>query len=298
METLKTNDHNIRITDAHVHFWDLSKMSYPWLNEAAAINKSFGLADYQEATAGIPVLNMIFVQCECLPEEYQTEVDYVTDLATHDSRIRGIVAYFPLEAADAAEKLQLLTHNKLVKGIRRLEELPDTLYRNPSFIANMGLLLQCGLSFDLCVKAHQLPGVIALVQAAPDNRYMLDHFGKPAIQAGAFDPWKRDIMELAKNTNVHCKLSGLVTEADWHGWTITDLQPYVDIILEHFGPDRVAFGGDWPVVTLASSYGRWYDTAMELCKGLAPPELDRVFYQNALDFYRIDSAATLSSTRL
>lgn len=288
MATLNTSYSGLRITDAHVHFWDLSKMSYPWLDEVPTIKKSFGPIEYQEATKKIPILNMIFLQCDCLPNEYQTEVNYVTQLATEDSRIRGIVAYFPLESDDAAEKIQELATNKLVKGIRRLEEEPFTLYGNPNFIANMDLLRRHNLSFDLCVKAHQLPAALKLVQTAPDIRYMLDHFGKPAIRTKEFSQWQHHIAKLAKNPNVYCKLSGLVTEADWNQWTIADLQPYVDVVLEHFGPSRLAFGGDWPVVTLASGYHRWFDTALQLCHTLSADDLNRVFYQNALDLYQID----------
>jgi len=289
MTTLNTNYNGLRITDAHVHFWDLAKMSYPWLDEVPTIKKSLGLNEYQAATNGISVSNLIFLQCECLPNEYQTEVDYVTQLAEQDSRIRGIVAYFPLESDQAAEKLEVLTTNGLVKGIRRLEEEPISLYGNPRFAARMELLRRHDLSFDLCVKAHQLPATLKLVQAAPDVHYMLDHFGKPAIKTGEFKQWQNHMRELAENPHVYCKLSGLVTEADWKQWTIANLQPYVDVVLEYFGPNRLAFGGDWPVVTLASTYIRWFDTALQLCHTLSPDDLRRVFYQNALDFYQIDS---------
>ncbi len=289
MKTLNTNYSSFRITDAHVHFWDLSRMTYPWLDDVPDIQKSFGLMEYREATKGLPISNLVFVQCECLPGEYQMEVDYVTQLAEEDSRIRGIVAFFPLESDNAPEKLQALAMNRLVKGIRRLEEESATLYGHPVFMAHMELLRLHQLSFDLCVKAHQLPAAVKLVQAAPDVRYMLDHFGKPAIRTGEFAQWKQHIKELAENPHVYCKLSGLVTEADWERWTVANLQPYVDVVLEHFGPSRVAFGGDWPVVTLASDYLRWFDTAMQLCRTLSPDERNGICYQNALDFYQIDT---------
>lgn len=289
MTTLHSTYGDLQITDAHVHLWDLTKMNYPWLDQVPAIKCSFGLPEFQAATEGLPVSNMVFLQCECLPGEYQTEIDYVTELARKDTRIRGIVAYFPLEAADADEKLSILSANQLVRGIRRLEEAPVSLYGNPRFVARMERLHQQGFSFDLCVQAHQLPAALKLVQAAPDVRYMLDHFGKPAIRTGEFTAWRDQIKELAENPNVHCKLSGLVTEADWDRWTITDLQPFVDVVLEHFGPGRLVFGGDWPVLTLASTYKRWLDTALQLCGALSPAERTAVFYQNALDFYRINA---------
>src|SRR5690606_7891150 len=141
---------------------------------------------------------------------------------------------------------------------------------NPLFIANMKLLNHHHLSFDLCVKAHQLPAALKLVEIAPDTRYMLDHFGKPPIRTNGFTQWQHQMRELAENPNVYCKLSGLVTEADWKQWILADLQPYMDVALKYFGPNRIAFGGDWPVVTLASSYTRWFDTARQLCGTLSP----------------------------
>lgn len=276
-----------QITDAHVHFWDLKSLNYPWLDDVPAIKRSFGLADYEAATEGIPVSDMIFVQCECLPSEYHAEVDYVTELAKTETRIRGIIAYFPLEAPDAAERLHLLTRNTLVKGVRRLEEEPTSLYRDSRFLSNMSLLNRLNLSFDLGVKAHQLPAAVHLVQAAPDNRYILDHFGKPAIKTREFAQWRSNIRALAEHPHVYCKLSGLVTEADWKAWDINDLQPYMDTVLEYFGPHRLAFGGDWPVVTLASSYTRWFEVAQQLCHTLAPRDMDNLFYRNALNFYQI-----------
>ncbi len=288
MTTIHTNYNNIKVTDAHVHFWDIAGLEYPWLDDVQPINRTFGLADYRQATTGLPIERMIFVQCECLPEQYRQEVTYVSRLAKQDNRICGIVPYFPLEAADAGIGLQSLLSNPLVKGIRRLQEETTSLYDNPAFVAALDLLRRHDLSFDLCVKAHQLPAAVRLVEQQPGNRYMLDHFGKPDINGGDFANWKSRIMTLASNPNVHCKLSGLVTEADWKRWSIGDLQPYVETVLECFGTNRIVFGGDWPVVTLAATYGHWFETAMLLCDRLTAAEKYRIFYRNALDFYRID----------
>src|SRR5690606_41527692 len=112
-----------------------------------------------------------------------------------------------------------------------------------------------------------------------------DHFGKPGSRTSEFTVWRGQIKELAENPNVHCKLSALVTEADWKRWTITDLQPFVDVVMDLFGPNRLVFGGDWPVVTLASTYKRWLDTALQFCGALSTSERIAVFYQNGLDFY-------------
>ncbi|GAA4800621.1 amidohydrolase family protein [Olivibacter ginsenosidimutans] len=287
MNKSNTNAIDLRITDAHAHFWDLKQMNYPWLNEVAPINQSFGLTEYNQATADVPISNIIFIQCECLPDEYLQELNYVSQLAAQDSRICGIIPFFPLESDDAHEQIRVLTSNPLVKGIRRLEEEPSSLYKNPRFVANMELLHQHKFSFDLGVKAHQLAAALSLVQAAPDNHYILDHFGKPAIRTKEFSQWRYHMMELAAHPHVYCKLSGLLTEADWKKWAIIDIQPYVDTALEFFGPKRITFGGDWPVVTLAADYNRWFNTAIQLCRALSQDDMHSIFYQNALDFYQI-----------
>src|SRR5690606_5547717 len=136
-------------------------------------------------------------------------------------------------------------------------------------------------------KAHQVPAGLQLGADAPADRSMLYHFGKAAIKTAAFTSWRDHIKSLAEHPTVFCKLTGLVTEADWEAWAVVDLQPYVDTALEYFGPDRLIFGGDWPVVTLASNYMRWYETARELCDALAPADIDKIFHHNALNFYQI-----------
>jgi len=288
MTALNTDYNSVPITDAHVHFWDITRFAYPWLAEVPEINRTFGLNEYRQATSSIPIEKMIFVQCECSPHQYVEEVGFISQLAERDGRICGIVAYGPLEKANAEAKLQAILANPLVKGIRRLQEDPIRLYENPIFVDNMNLLRTHNLSFDLCVKAHQLQAAVRLVEQQPDNRYILDHFGKPNIKGDGFENWKLQIRRLASYPNVYCKLSGLVTEADWQRWTFDDLRPYVETVFKCFGTDRVVFGGDWPVVTLAASYSRWFNTAWQLCNKLSPDEQYRVFYQNALDFYRIN----------
>lgn len=279
----------MQITDAHVHFWDLSLMSYPWLEEVPEIKKSFGLSEYNIATKGLPVKNMIFVQCECLPTQYEQEISYITQLAKQDNRIKGIVCYCPLEKKDAPEQLQKLTENKLIKGVRRLEENPVSLYKNPVFIEYLSLLNTYNLTFDIGIKACQLPAAISLVETRPDVKFMLDHLGKPDVRRKDFHEWKNHITILSKNLNVYCKLSGLVTEANLSGWQTSDLKPYVDTIFSHFGTGRVVFGGDWPVVTLASDYHRWYHTALELCQELTDTDLEKIFHLNAIHFYQIEA---------
>src|SRR3546814_7185792 len=171
----------MKITDAHVHFWDVDKLEYPWLNEVPDIRLTFDLPAYQKATQDLEIANIIFVQCECLPEQYPQENTYLTGLARRDKPIKGMVSWLPLENPGAEELLETLKANPLIKGIRRLEESPESLYRQPAFIENMDLLTQSNLTMDLCIKHHQFPAVLNLIDKKPDNRYILDHLGKPGI---------------------------------------------------------------------------------------------------------------------
>lgn len=143
------------------------------------------------------------------------------------------------------------------------------------------------LPFDLCIRHHQLAETIALVKQCPNVRFVLDHLGKPDVKGRQMEPWASHLVQLAELPNVTCKLSGLVTEADWQMWTPADLQPYIDHALAVFGPERVMFGGDWPVSQLATDYARWLETAEVSLKRLDEAEKDRIFYTNAWNFYRL-----------
>ncbi len=149
------------------------------------------------------------------------------------------------------------------------------------------MLAEYDLGFDICIRHGQLPSVIRLVDLAPDTRFVLDHMAKPAIRDGTTEPWRRQIQELARRDNVVCKLSGLVSEADHSRWTVDDLRPYVETVLDAFGPGRLMFGGDWPVVLVASSYHAWLDAAMQLTTSLSPAEARSVWWETGSSFYRL-----------
>ncbi|NGM60930.1 amidohydrolase family protein [Sphingobacterium sp. SGG-5] len=275
----------VKISDAHVHFWNVEKIKYPWLDNFPKINMNLGIEEYDEAIGDIQIENIVFVQCECEPNRYRDELHYINHIAQTDHRIQAIVSYFPLEyVQDDKELADLLREFPLIKGIRRLEEHPSSLYKNTNFIRQMDLLLKYDLSFDLCVTASQIPAAVGLVESKPEHRFVLDHFGKPNIKANEFKAWEKAIKRIAAHPQTYCKLSGLVTEADWQNWDVATLKPYFHTVLKYFGSDRLMFGSDWPVVTLATSYDKWYSAAIELCDGL---DLHRIFYANTLNFYKI-----------
>ena len=280
---------NFPIVDTHVHLWNPAKLRYPWLEEVPPLNRSFLLADYQAACGGIDVEAMVFVQCDAHPEDGLKETAWVTSLAKDEPRIKGIVAWAPLEKSEEAESvLEELADNSLVKGVRRLiqsESLEFCL--QPNFIKGVQMLEKFGFSFDICISHPQLANTVQFVKSCPDVQFILDHIGKPGIKDQRLEPWKLDIKALSALPNVSCKISGLVTEADVDNWTSDDLKPYIDHVVECFGFDRVIYGSDWPVSTLATEYPRWVETLNWAVEGCSDDELRKLFHDNAVRFYRI-----------
>lgn len=278
------------IVDTHLHLWDLGRLRYPWLASEPALNRSHRMADYRAACGSVAVAKMVFLQCDCDPAQFAAECDWVTEVAQEDPRLRGIVPWAPLERGEGAlPALERLAANPLVKGVRRLiQSEPDPEFcLRPDFVRGIQLLPRFGLTFDLCIKHLQLANTIRLVRQCPDVKFILDHIAKPDIKSGRLDPWRAELRELAALPNTWCKLSGLATEADHGRWTAADLRPYIDHVMTCFGPDRVLFGGDWPVSTLATDYPRWVETVDAALAGCTPDELHRVYVRNAEKFYRV-----------
>lgn len=278
------------IVDTHLHIWDLERLRYPWLNDVPKLNKSHLIEDYRRACDGVDVAKMVFLQCECDPAQFQQEVEWVTNVATEDSGIRGIVAWAPLEKGEAAtDSLAGLAANPHVRGIRRIIqfETDPEFCLQPDFVRGVQLLADFGMSFDICIKCHQMENTIKLVRRCPDVRFILDHIGKPNIRERELEPWAIHLRELANCDNVWCKVSGLVTEADFEAWTIDDLRPYLEHVFDSFGFHRAMFGGDWPVSTQATEYPRWVQTLDTVLKDCSRDELRRFYVTNAEDFYRV-----------
>jgi L-fuconolactonase len=279
------------IADTHVHLWDPARLRYRWLDGSAPLNRPFLLPDYAAATAGLPVTRMVFVQCECRPDQALAEAAWVTELAATEPRLQGLVAYAPLELGDAARPtLEQLAASPLVKGVRRLQQAePDPAFcLRPDFVRGVQALADYGLSCDLCLKGdEQLAHTLTLVRQCPQVRFMLDHIGKPFIKERRREPWAGYVRQLAALPNTWCKVSGLVTEADWAAWTPADLAPYLETVAAAFGPDRLCFGGDWPVCTLASPYRRWAETLAGATAAWPAAHRQRLWHDNALAFYRL-----------
>ena len=280
---------NFPIVDTHVHLWHPKQLRYPWLKDVPNLNRPFLLQDYSDAYQDLNIESIVFVQCDTHPDDGLKETTWVTSLAAVEPKIKGIVAWAPLEEGEqVAPFVEKLAEESLVKGIRRLIQSEDIDFCiQPNFVKGVKTLSRFNLSFDLCIFHPQLSNTISLVEQCPNVQFILDHIGKPDIKNQLFDPWKQEITKLASFENVYCKISGLVTEADHDSWTPEDLQPYIEHVIEAFSFDRVIYGSDWPVSTLASDYPRWVQTLKEAVSGCSTDELNRLFHDNAIEFYKL-----------
>jgi L-fuconolactonase len=259
----------------------------PWLDAEPRLNKPFGLPEFETATAGLNVESFVYVQVDTTPAYGLLEARW----AAQHPRVGAIVAWAPMEDGPVVRTVleELLRIDPRIRGVRRLlqsEPDPDFAMR-PEFISGVRLLPTYDLSFDICIKHYQLPASIQLVRSCPETRFILDHIAKPDIRASSLDPWREQMAELASLPNVVCKISGMVTEADHSRWTVQELQPYVEHVLKVFGEDRVMFGGDWPVVTVAAEYRRWVDTLAQLTDHVSAEAKTKLWRHNTRRVYRL-----------
>jgi L-fuconolactonase len=278
------------IVDSHLHIWDVDRLRYPWLRNIPLLDRTYSLADYNAACAETRVAAMVFLQCEVDPSQFVDEAAWVTEQAALDPRIEAMVCWAPLELGDAARPhIERLKEFALLRSIRRIVkfEADHDYCLRPGFVAGVRSLADHGLGFDLCISADQLESATRLADLCPNVPMILDHLGTPHIRDGAFEPWRRQLADLARRPNVICKISGLATEADHARWTPRDLRPYLLAALESFGPDRLVFGGDWPVATQATSYSRWIAVVDKVFADLSADELRAIFAENARRTYRL-----------
>lgn len=278
------------IVDAHVHLCDPDRFTYSWMKGAPALNRQVLPADFTAAAAPVTVDRIVFVEVDVDRPQHVAEAEWITGLAKTDRRIGAIVASLPLEQGKkVVPDLDRLRRNPLLRGVRRLiqaETDPDFCIR-PDFIEGLKLLAPHGLSFDICILHHQMPSAIEMAQQCPEVRFVLDHIGKPEIRSGLLDPWRKHMNELARLPNVHCKISGVITEADHGKWTREELKPYILHAIESFGFERVMYGGDWHVLSLVSPYPKWVEIVDWAIEGANAEEKRKLFRDNATSFYRL-----------
>jgi L-fuconolactonase len=279
------------IVDSHVHLLNPERLGYGWTRNAPQLDRLVLPEHLIAAAEPVRIDHFVFVEVDVDEGQHLDEAAWVAEQAERDPRLKGMVAALPLERGAAIEgDLERLCQHKILRAIRRLiqnQPDPDFCIR-PDFIAALKLLAPRGLAFDICVFHHHLPNVIKMVKQCPEVRFVLDHIGKPPIQAGGIDPWRQDLRELALLENVYCKISGVTTEADHKAWTRDQIRPYIEYAIETFGFNRIMYGGDWHVLELAGSYPDWVDIVDQITRGAPEPDRRKLFRDNAVRFYRLD----------
>jgi L-fuconolactonase len=272
--------------DAHQHFWRPSRGDYGWLTPQAhpAICRKFLPADLEPLLLDAGIERTVLVQAA--PTLAETE--YLLGLAAETPFVAGVVGWADFEAADAAARISAAASNATLVGLRpMLQDLPDDAWiLRPTVAPALDAMQSAGLRLDALVTPRHLPHLTSLLAARPDLKVVIDHGAKPQIAKGALDAWAAQMRAIAADTDACCKLSGLVTEAHG-GWTEEDLKPYADVLLETFGPARLMWGSDWPVVNEAGGYAAWHSAAWALAAGCSPAERDLIFGGAAHAFYGI-----------
>ncbi|WP_328420602.1 amidohydrolase family protein [Streptomyces sp. NBC_00443] len=255
------------VVDAHHHVWDLSVRDQDWIAgpELRPLRRNFTVADLASEARAAGVDRTVLVQTVTVPEETP---EFLALAAEHDL-VAGVVGWTDLTRPDVAEELARLRElpgGRHLKGIRhQVQGEPDPQWLLRADVRRgLAAVAAAGLVYDLVVLPHHLPACTKAAASLPELTFVLDHLGKPPIASAAREPWTSDVRALAALPNTVCKLSGMVTEADLASWTVDDLRPYAEVVLEAFGPRRLMFGSDWPVCTLAASYGQVLATAEEL----------------------------------
>jgi len=217
------------------------------------------------------------------------ETRWLLELAAKDEFIRGVVGWAPLISPQVERDLEKFTDQKKLKAIRHVlqDEKDDRYAVREDFQRGIGALKKFNLVYDILIYEKQLPAAIELLDKFPNHVFVLDHVAKPRIREKIISPWRERMKDLARRPNVYCKLSGMATEADHGGWEPADLKPYVDVVLEAFGPKRLMFGSDWPVCLLAVTYQKWISTVRDFIAKLSAAEKDRIMGGTAAEAYKL-----------
>lgn len=272
--------------DAHHHFWRYSPDQYAWIStDMSVLRRDFLPDDLRQAMHAEGIDGVVTVEARQSVEETR----WLLELAQEHECIKGVVGWLPLAADNIQAELDRWSKHSKLKALRHvLHDEPDDAYMlGAEFNHGIQLLQKFNLAYDILIFEKHLSQTIRFVDQHPNQIFVLDHIAKPRIKDRVIEPWNRLIAELAKRPNVFCKLSGVVTEADHRSWSSADIQPYLDTVLNAFGPSRLMFGSDWPVCLLAVSYARWVRTIHEFIAPLSATEREQILGSTAAKAYRL-----------
>ncbi|NCU03063.1 MAG: amidohydrolase family protein [Chitinophagaceae bacterium] len=273
------------IIDTHQHFWKYDPVNYSWINdEMQVIRKDFLPGDLAVVLKENKVQGCVAVQAD----QTETETDWLLELAAKNDFIKGVVGWVDLRSSNIEERLQHYQQFSKLKGFRHvLQGEEPSFMLQKDFLNGISKLNQFGFAYDILIFPQHLEAALQLAKQFPQQRFVVDHVAKPTIKDGKIDEWKAGMQQLAQHNHVYCKISGMVTEADWKTWTADQLKPYIDVVVESFGNDRIMFGSDWPVCLVASSYNKWLETVQHYFASFSLEDQQKVFSSNAIKFYQL-----------
>jgi L-fuconolactonase len=272
------------VIDSHHHFWKYTEAEYGWIDESmSAIKRDFVAEDLRESIEAAGVDGVISVHARQTLEE----THWLLSIANDNKFIRGVVGWVPLISERVKIDLEAVAADPKLRGVRHVihDEADEQYIAREDFNRGISLLKEFRLAFDILIFERQLPAAIRFVDRHPDQIFVLDHLAKPNIKAAEREPWAKNIKEIARRPNVYCKVSGMVTAADWQNWTQQQLREYFDVALEAFGIERLMAGSDWPVCLLACGYKRWWDILRQWMAEMSEEHNERFFALNAIKAY-------------
>lgn len=271
--------------DSHVHFWNFDPIRESWItDEMSAIRRDFSPNDFFKACASTGVSGCIAVQAD----QTEDQNHYLLSLAQKNAVIKGIVGWVDLLSTNLEDRLVYWKNFNLIKGWRHvLQAENDEFILNYEFIKGVRTLKKLDYTYDLLCYHNQMPAILKLVDQVPEQPLVLDHCGKPDVKSRDLKKWEEHIQILAQNKQIHCKISGLLAEADWKNWKEVEIFNCFDVVFKHFGTERIMYGSDWPVVLISRTYIDWFSLVQKYCNQFNENEKQKIFSSNASSFYKI-----------
>lgn len=274
------------VIDSHQHFWKYEPVKHDWIDDnMSVIRRDFSPSDLAKVYQENSIDGCVAVQADQTLEE----TDFLIDLASNNNFIKGIVGWVDLRSENIENVLEKYSTNKIVKGFRHVVqgEADHNFLLRPNFSRGISLLEKYNFTYDILVFPHQLGAVLEFVKKFPNQKFVIDHIAKPYIKDGYFDGWATMMTAIGKHENVYCKMSGMVTEAEYNTWTPEQIHPYMNTALEAFGSKRILFGSDWPVCLVAGNYNKIKKLTTDFISQLSQIEQDSIMGNNAIEFYNL-----------
>lgn len=271
--------------DSHQHFWKFDPVRDSWIDDSMQkIQRDFLPEDLLPLLQENQFSGCVAVQAS----QSEDETNFLIDLAKKKDFIKGIVGWIDLRDKNIAERLSHFSKHKKLKGFRHVVqgEADDFMFRE-DFRNGISALKPFNYTYDILIFQRQLPAAISLVKDFPEQKFVIDHIAKPDIKSGDILSWKKGIEEISKYENVSCKISGMVTEANWNSWNVEDLKPYLDVIFDNFSTGKLMFGSDWPVLNVASDYTEVVKTLQDYIEQLSIEDQNKIWFENASSFYNL-----------